>query len=219
MFKFLSIVVLAMAGLFVLTGTADAGWRRRCWYSAPAEVVPAALAPAAATAPSVGAQGQPRAGNDVWALGITTTLPIWHRKYSAMQAAASSRHLAAHATEDEVALRLDALLRNLWEQARAGQQNCRALREDHLAASPPNLRGRPKIAGKQQGLLRPCHTRLPHAPEPRTGLSSHLGSTCHHPGSHSSGRRSRFTRNSRLGESVSQTARLRSRERFPWPPP
>jgi outer membrane protein TolC len=35
---------------------------------------------------------------------------------------ASREHCAAHASEDEVALRLDALLRDLWEQARASQQ-------------------------------------------------------------------------------------------------
>jgi outer membrane protein TolC len=62
------------------------------------------------------------AGRDTWVLGVTTTLPIWHRKYDAMVAEASSRHYAAHASEDEVAARLDALLRDLWEQALASEQ-------------------------------------------------------------------------------------------------
>jgi outer membrane protein TolC len=62
------------------------------------------------------------AGRDTWVLGVTTTLPIWHRKYDAMLAEASSRHVAAHASEDEVAARLDALLLDLWEQALASQR-------------------------------------------------------------------------------------------------
>jgi len=62
------------------------------------------------------------AGADSFTVGLTATVPLWHRKYDAMTAEASSMHVAAHASEDEVALRLDALLRDLWEQARASQQ-------------------------------------------------------------------------------------------------
>jgi outer membrane protein TolC len=39
-----------------------------------------------------------------------------------MVAEASREHYAAHASEDEVALRLEALVRDLWEQALASQQ-------------------------------------------------------------------------------------------------
>jgi outer membrane protein TolC len=62
------------------------------------------------------------AGMDTWVLGVTTTLPIWHRKYDAMASEASSRHFAAAASEDEVAARLDALLLDLWEQALASER-------------------------------------------------------------------------------------------------
>ncbi len=62
------------------------------------------------------------AGADSWTLGVSTSLPIWQPKYDAMTAEASREHYAAHASEDEVALRLDAALRDLWEQARAAQQ-------------------------------------------------------------------------------------------------
>ncbi len=62
------------------------------------------------------------AGDDSWALGVSTTLPIWHREYDAMVAEASRQHFAAHASEEEVAVRLDAALRDLWEQALAAQQ-------------------------------------------------------------------------------------------------
>lgn len=64
----------------------------------------------------------PGAGRDSYTLGVSTTLPIWHKKYDAMVAEASSEHFAAHATEDEIMQRLDASLVDLWEQVRASQQ-------------------------------------------------------------------------------------------------
>lgn len=64
----------------------------------------------------------PGPGTDSFTLGVTASLPIWHGKYNAMTAEASRQHYAAHASEDEVAQRLDALLRDLWEQARASHQ-------------------------------------------------------------------------------------------------
>jgi outer membrane protein, heavy metal efflux system len=64
----------------------------------------------------------PGAGNDAWTLNVSSTLPIWHRKYDAMVTEATRQHYAAHATEDEVSLKIDATLRDLWEQARAAQQ-------------------------------------------------------------------------------------------------
>jgi outer membrane protein TolC len=68
------------------------------------------------------ADTMPGAGDDAWTLNFSTSLPIWHRKYDAIASEASRRHFAAHASEEEVALRLDALLRDLWEQAVANQQ-------------------------------------------------------------------------------------------------
>lgn len=62
------------------------------------------------------------AGRDTWVLGVTTTLPIWDRKYDALLSEASREHFAAHASADEVAVRLDALLRDLWQQALASHQ-------------------------------------------------------------------------------------------------
>jgi outer membrane protein, heavy metal efflux system len=62
------------------------------------------------------------AGRDSLTLGVSGTIPIWHRKYDAMAAEASREHLAAHASEDEITLRLDALLLDLWEQARASRK-------------------------------------------------------------------------------------------------
>jgi outer membrane protein TolC len=62
------------------------------------------------------------AGRDSLTLGVTASVPIWHSKYDAMTSEASREHYAAHASENEVALRLDALLRDLWEMALASQQ-------------------------------------------------------------------------------------------------
>jgi outer membrane protein TolC len=68
------------------------------------------------------ADTMPGAGDDAWTLNATTSLPIWHRKYDAMVSEASRRHFAAHATEDETVLRIDALLQDLWQQAVTNQQ-------------------------------------------------------------------------------------------------
>lgn len=64
----------------------------------------------------------PGAGTDSWTLGVSTTIPIGRSKYDAISSEASRRHGAAHASEDEVELRLEALLHDLWEQALASQQ-------------------------------------------------------------------------------------------------
>ena len=65
------------------------------------------------------APGNPNAGGDSWMLGFAATVPIHHRKYDAIVSEAAREHNAAHASEDEVALRLDARLFELWEQALA----------------------------------------------------------------------------------------------------
>jgi outer membrane protein, heavy metal efflux system len=64
----------------------------------------------------------PDAGMDSLALSVSGNLPVRNRKYDAMVSEASREHYAAHASEDEISLRLDALLQDLWEQARASQQ-------------------------------------------------------------------------------------------------
>jgi outer membrane protein TolC len=64
----------------------------------------------------------PDAGRDSLTLGVSTTLPIWRGKYDAMSSEASRQHIAAHASEDEIFARLDAMLRDLLEQARANHE-------------------------------------------------------------------------------------------------
>jgi outer membrane protein TolC len=64
----------------------------------------------------------PSDGDDSWTLGFSTSLPIWRDKYDAMQYEASRRHFAAHASEEETVLRLDAAIADLWGQARAAAE-------------------------------------------------------------------------------------------------
>lgn len=64
----------------------------------------------------------PDAGRDSVTLAVNASIPLWRRKYDAMYSEASREHSAAHASEDEIAARLDALLLDLWEQARTSQQ-------------------------------------------------------------------------------------------------
>jgi len=64
----------------------------------------------------------PGDGADSFTLGVTASVPIWRRKYDAMTAEASRGHYAAHASEDEIALRLDSMLSDLWEQALTTQR-------------------------------------------------------------------------------------------------
>lgn len=68
-----------------------------------------------------GATG-PNAGRDSLMFSVSTTLPVWRSKYDAMFCEAARQHLAANASEDEIVVRLDALLRDLWEQALASHK-------------------------------------------------------------------------------------------------
>ena len=62
------------------------------------------------------------AGQDSITLGLTASVPLSGEKYDAMISEATREHCAAHASEDEVILQLDSLLRGLWEQALASRQ-------------------------------------------------------------------------------------------------
>ncbi|MBL9085474.1 MAG: TolC family protein [Planctomycetales bacterium] len=64
----------------------------------------------------------PGAGRDSFTLGVTTTVPLWKRKYDAISTEATRKHYAAHATETETELEIDAMLYDLWQQAEAGRR-------------------------------------------------------------------------------------------------
>lgn len=62
------------------------------------------------------------AGRDSLMLSVSTTLPVSRSKYDAMFSEAARQHMAANASEDEIAVRLDAMIRDLWEQALASHK-------------------------------------------------------------------------------------------------
>jgi outer membrane protein TolC len=64
----------------------------------------------------------PGAGRDSFTVGVTTTVPLWKRKYDAIRDEASRKHYAAHASEEETALEIDALLYELWQQAESSRR-------------------------------------------------------------------------------------------------
>ncbi|MBL9091607.1 MAG: TolC family protein [Planctomycetaceae bacterium] len=64
----------------------------------------------------------PGAGRDSFTLGVTTTVPLWKRKYDAISTEATRKHYAAHATEEETTLEIDSMLYDLWQQAEAGRR-------------------------------------------------------------------------------------------------
>lgn len=64
----------------------------------------------------------PGAGDDTWTLNVSASIPLWQRKYDAMTSEAARRHFAAHASEEEVAQKLDATLHELWAQALAADR-------------------------------------------------------------------------------------------------
>lgn len=65
---------------------------------------------------------EPTAGRNSLTLSVSGNIPVSRRKYGAMVSEASREHSAAHASIDELSLRLDALLIDLWEQVIASQK-------------------------------------------------------------------------------------------------
>ena len=61
-------------------------------------------------------------GKDAWSVGASVSIPLWERKYDAIEQEANWNHAAAHASVDESVQRYDAILRDLWEQAKAADE-------------------------------------------------------------------------------------------------
>lgn len=61
-------------------------------------------------------------GEDPFSFGANVSIPLWTRKYDAIEAEAARRHYAAHAGVEEVVQRYDARLLDLLEQARAAAE-------------------------------------------------------------------------------------------------
>jgi outer membrane protein, heavy metal efflux system len=52
-------------------------------------------------------------------VGAQVSIPLWSEKYDAMRDEATWKHFAAHSSIEDLRLRFDAMLRDLWEQASA----------------------------------------------------------------------------------------------------
>ena len=61
-------------------------------------------------------------GEDSWSLGAQMSLPVWSRKYDALENEANWKHQASYSTVEDVTRRFDARLRDLWEQAVAADR-------------------------------------------------------------------------------------------------
>lgn len=78
-------------------------------------------------------------GEDPWNAGIRVSIPLWDQKYDAMEQEAVARHLAAHSSVAEVRDQYDALLRDLWEQARTAAQTATLYEETILPQARQTL--------------------------------------------------------------------------------
>jgi len=64
-------------------------------------------------------------GRDAWSIGAQVSLPIWQRKYDAIEDEALQKNFAAHASVDDTVQRVEALLRDLWQQARTADETAK----------------------------------------------------------------------------------------------
>jgi len=67
-------------------------------------------------------------GEDAWSVGVQVSVPLWYHKNNAQEHEARHRDLAAFARVDAALSRYDALLRDLWEQAKAADETAKLYR-------------------------------------------------------------------------------------------
>ncbi len=78
-------------------------------------------------------------GEDAWSLGAQITIPLWRRKYDAMEREAHWKEAASLVSVEEVTQRVDALLRDLWEQARSAHETAELYRGTILPEAKQTL--------------------------------------------------------------------------------
>ena len=71
-------------------------------------------------------------GQDAWAIGAMMTLPVRREKYDAIEQEALWKHASIASSVEEVQQQYDALLVDLWEQARAADETARLYRDTVL---------------------------------------------------------------------------------------
>ena len=85
-------------------------------------------------------------GEDAWSLGAQVSIPLWRKDYDAMRSEATWTHFASHASVEDLGQRYDALLVDLWEQARAAHETARLFRDTMIPQA------RQTLAADQQAL-------------------------------------------------------------------
>jgi len=71
-------------------------------------------------------------GQDAWSIGAMMTLPVRREKYDAIEQEALWKHAATTSSVEEIQQEYDALLVDLWEQARAANETARLYRDTIL---------------------------------------------------------------------------------------
>jgi len=79
-------------------------------------------------------------GRDAWSIGVQMSVPVWHRKYGAIEEEATATHLATTATVEDTLNRYDALLQDLWAQAVAAEETATLYRETIIPQSEQTLK-------------------------------------------------------------------------------
>ena len=79
-------------------------------------------------------------GQDAWAVGVQMSIPIWHEKYDAIEQEANAKHFATHATVEDTINRYDALLRDLWEQAKSASETANLYQNTILPLAEQTLK-------------------------------------------------------------------------------
>lgn len=78
-------------------------------------------------------------GQDAWSLGAQVSIPLWADKYDAMEQEARWKHAASHASVDDTVQRFDALLRDLWEQAKTTSETAELYKSTILPQAKQTL--------------------------------------------------------------------------------
>lgn len=78
-------------------------------------------------------------GQDPWALGAQMSLPIWREKYDAIEDEARWKHQAAHASVEEVSDRYEALVVDLYAEAKRSQETITLYEETILPQARQTL--------------------------------------------------------------------------------
>lgn len=78
-------------------------------------------------------------GDDAWSVGASVSIPLWDRKYNAIEQEARWKHSASYASVEETQNRYDSALQDLWEQAKAADQTAKLYQDTILPQAQATL--------------------------------------------------------------------------------